>query len=317
VSLLDVDRVVSVSVVICAYTHAWWNTPVTAVLSAQLQDPATTEVILVIGHNESSLARVRLQTPWVKATVNTRRSGLSGTRNSEVAAATGNVVALLDAAAEEGWLAHVVEVYQAGSVLGLGGLVTPLRTTERPRWSPSEFGCSFHEMPETTAAVRNVIGTNMSFRSDPLGASRGFASELGRVEGEASGCEETELCIRMTGQEGGRLSYEPVARVAYQVPPTWTTWGYFVRRCYQEGCSKVDVARVAGPNQALQTEWSHLRGVIPRRVARCLTPTRRVPVGVTMGVAVLVAGGLDHSAVLAHGHLPSLKRRCADVTTRR
>ena len=100
---------------------------------------------------------------------NTRRSGLSGTLNSGVAAATGNVVSLLDAAAEEGWLAHVVEVYQAGNVLGRGGLVTPLRSRERPRCSPPEFGCSFHEMPETTAAVRNVIGTNMSFRSDPRG----------------------------------------------------------------------------------------------------------------------------------------------------
>ena len=137
------------------------------------------------------------------------------------------------------------------------------------------------------------------------------------MEGDASGCEETELCIRMTGQGGGRLSYEPVARVAYQVPPTRTTSGYFVRRCYQEGRSKVVVARVAGTNQALQTERSHLRGVIPRRVARCLTPARRVPVGVTMGVAMLVAGGLDHTAVPAHGHLPSLKRRRADVTTRR
>ena len=92
-------------------------------------------------------------------------------------------------------------------------------------------------------------------------ASGGFDSELGRVGADANGCEETELCIRMVGQGGGRLIYEPSARVTHQVPAARATWRYFARRCYQEGRSKAVVARLVGQDQALATERSYLRGL--------------------------------------------------------
>jgi cellulose synthase/poly-beta-1,6-N-acetylglucosamine synthase-like glycosyltransferase len=150
-------------------------------------------------------------------------------------------------------------------------------------------------MPETRAPVRNFIGTNMSFRRAALVASGGFDSELGRVGADASGCEETELCIRMVGQGGGRLIYEPSARVTDQVPATRATWRYFFRRCYQEGRSKAVVARLVGQDRALPIERSYLRGVIPRRVVQCLTPTRRAGGGLTTAVAVVVAAGLGYA----------------------
>ena len=305
----DTGRAVSVSVVICAYTEARWDDLVAAVRSVQLQDPPTPEVIVVIDHNEALFARVRLEIPGIKVTVNTDRRGLSGARNAGVAVATGDIVAFLDddAGAEDGWLPRLVETYRDGDVLGAGGSVTPDWTGTRPRWFPPEFdwvvGCSYQGMPETRAPVRNFIGTNMSFRRAALVASGGFDSELGRVGADASGCEETELCIRMVGQSGGRLIYEPSARVTHQVPATRATWRYFTRRCYQEGRSKAVVARLVGQDQALATERSYLRGVIPRRVVKCLTPTRRTDGGLTMAVAVVVgvvATGLGYvSATLA------------------
>ena len=90
----------------------------------------------------------------------------------------------------------------------------------------------------------------------------------------------------MVGQGGGRLIYEPSARVTHQVPAARATWRYFARRCYQEGRSKAVVARLVGQDQALATERSYLRGVIPRRVVQCLTS--RTGGGLTMAVAVVV-----------------------------
>ena len=294
VTTLDTERAVAVSVVICAYTEARWDELVAGVRSVQMQEPTTPEVIVVIDHNEALLDRVRREISGIKVTVNTGRKGLSGARNAGVAVATGDVVAFLDddARAEPGWLSHLVETYRNGDVLGAGGSVAPSWDEERPRWFPPEFdwvvGCSYHGMPETRAPVRNFIGTNMSFRRDALVASGGFDAQLGRVGADASGCEETELCIRMAGPDGGRLIYEPSARVTHQVPTTRTTWRYFSRRCYQEGRSKAVVARLVGQDRALASERSYLRGVIPRRMVRCLTPTRRAGGGLTMAVAVVV-----------------------------
>jgi hypothetical protein len=300
----DTDLAVSVSVVICAYDEARWDDLVAAVLSVQQQDPPAPEVIVVIDHNEALLERVRQEITGIKPTVNTGRRGLSGARNAGVAVATGDIVAFLDddARAEDGWLAHLTQTYRDGGVLGVGGSVTPSWTETRPRWFPPEFdwvvGCSYHGMPETRAPVRNFIGTNMSFRRDALVASGGFDSELGRVGADASGCEETELCIRMAGQDGGRLIYEPSARVLHRVPAIRATRRYFGRRCYQEGRSKAVVARLVGQDQALASERSYVGGVIPRRVAQCLNPTRPASGGLTMAVAVVVgvvAAGLGYA----------------------
>ncbi len=294
-------QAVSVSVVICAYTEARWDDLVAAVRSVQLQDP-TPEVIVVIDHNDALFDRVRIEILGIKVIVNTGRRGLSGARNAGVAVATGDIVAFLDddAEAEDQWLPRLVETYRDGDVLGVGGSVTPNWSGTRPRWFPPEFdwvvGCSYHGMPETRAPVRNFIGTNMSFRRAALVASGGFDSELGRVGADANGCEETELCIRMVGQGGGRLIYEPSARVTHQVPAARATWRYFARRCYQEGRSKAVVARLVGQDQALATERSYLRGVIPRRVVQCLTS--RTGGGLAMAVAVVVgvvAEGLGYA----------------------
>jgi cellulose synthase/poly-beta-1,6-N-acetylglucosamine synthase-like glycosyltransferase len=260
----------------------------------QLQDP-TPEVIVVIDHNEALFDRVRIEILGIKVIVNTGRRGLSGARNSGVTVATGDIVAFLDddAEAEDQWLPRLVEPYRDGDVLGVGGSVTPRWAGTRPQWFPPEFdwvvGCSYHGMPEARAPVRNFIGTNMSFRRAALVASGGFDSDLGRVGADANGCEETELCIRMVGQRGGRLIYEPSARVTHQVPATRATWRYFARRCYQEGRSKAVVARLVGQDQALAAERSYLRGVIPRRVVQCLTS--RAAGGLMMAAAVVVGVG--------------------------
>lgn len=148
-------------------------------------------------------------------------------------------------------------------------------------------GCSYVGMPERRSPIRNFIGTNMSFRREALEASGGFSSELGRVGADASGCEETELCIRITGQSERDLIYDPAARVEHRVPETRGTWRYFTRRCYQEGRSKATVARLAGKDQALASERAYLRSVIPRRVVGCLSPKDTEAGGVSMAAAVV------------------------------
>ena len=65
----------------------------------------------------------------------------------------------------------------------------------------------------------------MSFRRADVVAAGGFRLDLGRVGTRPMGCEETELCIRMSARRPGSvLRYEPAATVRHHVPAQRATW---------------------------------------------------------------------------------------------
>src|SRR5262249_21384986 len=155
--------------------------------------------------------------------------------------------------------------YQDETVLGAGGYIEPLWAAPPPSWFPVEFnwvvGCTYRGMPVRNNRVRNVIGANMSVRTDVLRRSGGFASELGRrdggaaVMGVAESCEETEFCIRAARlHPGGVWAYCPEARVRHSVSAQRMTWGYFVRRCRMEGKAKAVLTGLAGTRDGLGSE---------------------------------------------------------------
>src|SRR5919199_1212985 len=84
------------AVVIRAYTEDRWDDLVAAVASVRAQTAAPGETIVVIDHNDELLARVRAEIVGVVAISNSEPQGLSGARNSGVAAARGAVIAFLD-----------------------------------------------------------------------------------------------------------------------------------------------------------------------------------------------------------------------------
>jgi glucosyl-dolichyl phosphate glucuronosyltransferase len=279
----------SLSAVICAYTLDRWDDIQRAVQSLQLQDPPPAEVILVSDHNDELLDRARATFPQVVCLPNTGTAGLSGARNTGVAAASGDVIAFLDddAAAEPGWSAALLAPYADETVIGVGGFVVPDWRAPRPAWFPSEFlwvvGCSYTGQPTARARVRNPIGANMSFRRAVFTAAGGFDPMVGRIGKDAGGCEETEFAIRAarTGT-GGHVLLEPTARCRHTVTPDRVTRRYFRRRCLAEGRSKALVSQLAGADSALETE----RGYV----------LRTIPVGVLSGLGRLLRGDVTGAA---------------------
>jgi len=258
-----------ISVVICAYTEDRWHDLIVAVRSIQHQQVAPREIIVVIDHNPELFVRARTHIP---ATVieNTQPQGLSGARNSGVAAAQGAVIAFLDedAIAAPDWLAQLLNGYEDPHVLGVGGTIEPLWQTARPRWFPAEFdwvvGCSYRGLPQTATAVRNLIGCNMSFRREVFKVVGGFRSEIGRVGTLPVGCEETELCIRIKQHwPQHTLRYEPQARVRHRVPASRANWRYFSSRCYAEGRSKALVSQFVGAKDGLSAERTYTLHTLP------------------------------------------------------
>jgi GT2 family glycosyltransferase len=324
----------SVAVVICAYTEDRWNLMMSAITSVLQQTRRAAEVILVIDHNSSLLSKASFEVPRATVIANGNEKGLSGARNAGVAAATADIVAFLDddAFAAPNWLAALVEPYSDPGIVGVGGHVTPVWFSGRPGWFPSEFdwvvGCTHRGMPVARSPVRNFVGANMSIRRGVLIEAGGFDVNLGRVAGRPSGCEETELCIRVHKRHpDGVLLYEPAARVRHHVPDTRSTWQYFRSRCFAEGMSKAIVCRLAGPTQALSAEKQYLRSVVPRGLIRALGSALRgdrsaalTVVALCAGVVVTAVGYLIGSVRLRRSSLTRHESptfgRPADTTTR-
>ncbi len=303
---------VSVTVVICAYSTQRWELLCSSVESALSQHRPVDQILLVIDHNDVLHQHaVRHFGSGTRVTVleNTFARGLSGARNTGVQASTGTVVAFLDddAAAEPGWSHALVSHYRDPDVAVVGGHAEPRWPGARPGWFPEEFdwvvGCSYRGQPRTIAPVRNPLGCNMSVRRDVLDDVAGFDGAVGRVGTTPTGCEETELCIRIRQHDpAAQIVYDPGMRVHHYVAPERITPRYFYSRCYHEGRSKAVMSRLVGAADGLRSERVYTRTVLPMAVLRSLMSPRnggiRRAAAVIAGLAV-TATGYAYGRVLA------------------
>jgi glycosyltransferase involved in cell wall biosynthesis len=301
----------SFSVVICAYSDDRWLDLERAVASVHAQTRPALETVVVVDHNPVLLARARSELVGVRSVPNGGDHGLSAARNSGVDAACGDVVAFLDddASAADEWLERLAACYTDDDVLGVGGSIEPHWPRARPAWFPPEFdwvvGCTYRGMPSSLTPVRNMIGANMSFRREGLAALAGFRSGIGRIGTRPVGCEETELCIRALQRwPHRRFLYEPQARVAHRVDVTRTGWRYFIRRCYAEGRSKAQVARLRGAHDALATERAYTLRVLPLGAVDALhEAVRRRRPAQALAAAAIVGGLTATTAGYAAEHV--------------
>jgi glycosyltransferase involved in cell wall biosynthesis len=303
------------SVVICAYTEDRWEDILTAVASVGRQTLPALETLLVVDHNPALLGRLRDRYEGereVRVLANAGPRGLSSGRNTGIAASLGHFVAFLDddAVAEPDWLRYFAEGYDDEHVMAVGGRTLPAWASgRRPAWFPEEFdwvvGCTYRGLPPGKVRVRNVLGGNASFRRAAFDACGGFATGIGR-DGDRRplGCEETELCIRLTrALPDAVLLIDDRAIIHHRVPAARERFRYFGSRSYAEGLSKALVARSVGAGKGLESERRYTTRVLPAGVARGLRDAalgrhdgaRRagaIVAGVAAAAAGYVAGGM-------------------------
>src|SRR2546429_7233610 len=121
-----------VSVIICTYTEMRWDNLVAAVASVRRQTLPPRCIILVIDHNPALLERAQAYFTGIMVVENKEARGLSGARNSGIAAASSEFIAFLDddAIASPDWLMLLCCEFNDAQVMGVGGEVIP-------RWSGS------------------------------------------------------------------------------------------------------------------------------------------------------------------------------------
>jgi len=288
----------SVSVVICAHADDRWDDTLAAAASVRAQSHPAKELVVVVDHNRPLYERLTAALPGALVLENQQQQGLSGGRNTGIAAATSDVVAFLDddAVADVNWIECLVAAYTDDHVAGVGGRTLPGWDTQRPAWFPEEFdwviGCTYIGMPTRRAPVRNVLGGNASFRRQVFEQVGGFSSGIGRDRGKRPlGCEETEFCIRI-GQQipGAVLLFDEQAVITHRVRADRCRFGYYRTRCYAEGLSKALVAGAVGADDGLSSERHYATRTLPAGVARGLSEAVRGDRGGLARAGAIVAG---------------------------
>ena len=310
----------SVSVVICAYTEARWDRTIAAIASVRAQRAIRPEVVVVVDHNETLRHRLTTELADVRVVPNGEAPGLSGGRNSGMAASTGKIVAFLDddAEATHGWLARLVAPFDDPTVAVSGGRIDPAWDERRPAWFPEELdwivGCTYRGMPTRRAEVRNVIGAGMAFRRSAYEAAGGFHHGMGRGLGLPLGGEETELCIRIRRLDpSARVVYVPEAVIRHHVPRDRARPPYLLARSWAEGLTKARLAQLAGPGDGLATERRYLTRVLPAAILRELGVAirGRRPEAFGRALAIVAATGAAAAAFAVEsvaGRVPSRAR---------
>jgi polysaccharide pyruvyl transferase WcaK-like protein/GT2 family glycosyltransferase len=305
----------TISVITAAFAMERWDGLCQAVASIMAQTVTVLETIAVIDHNPDLLDRARRELPGVVVVPNLRNRGASGARNSGVAASRGDVVAFLDddAVASPSWLEVILPHFADPAVVGVGCRVVPVWAGPRPRWFPPEFdwavGGSFRGMPESAAPVRNVWTCGMAVARPVFEAIGGFRDDFGKVGGR-SRPEDTDLSLRAAAaRPGGTWVYDPAAAVSHHVPLERATFGFFLRRCLNEGSGKAALAALNGDGQSTSAERLYTRRVLPAGVARGLRDAVRGDVSGGLRSVAIAAGLSSAMAGFAAGRVAGMLHR--------
>ena len=320
-----------VSVIIPTYTERRREFLARTIASVRAQTRAPLEIIVVVDRNERLLGQLRDLLPGVLCVANRHWPGAGGARHTGALESHGSVLAFLDddVVADSDWIERLEQVLSDPGAIGAGGTVAPGWFTGRPRWFPPEFdwvvGCTYVGLPTHVARVRNVQGGNMAVRRSAFFAAGGFSHELGNVQAapeiagrrrpafvtRASGCEDTEFCIRATQCDPDRYwVFDPSMRVRHHIPTSRSTLRYFLSRCTDEGLAKarVVVANV-GPKHGLSDERRYVSRTLPLGVMRGLEDVvvARDPWGPARAAAIVAGVGVT-TAGYVWGRLGASRR---------
>jgi GT2 family glycosyltransferase len=179
-------------------------------------------------------------------------AGVSLARNLGLREAKGSVVAFTedDAVPEPGWIASLVDAFETTSADLVGGKILGLWEGTRPPWFPSsraylvgvfDPGGDLSPFPDGSLPMTG----NLAVRREVIERVGGFDEAAGPKPGRPISGEDSLFAWHALGA-GFRIFYQPEAVVHHRVPRARMKRSFYLRRCYREGVSLMDVEHKRG-----------------------------------------------------------------------
>jgi glycosyltransferase involved in cell wall biosynthesis len=265
------DKFLTVSVVVCTYSHERYFDTIETIDSLIRQSYQNIEIILVIDQN-LSLFNDFDKSNYLKSLNNFKLGisnlpGLSNARNKGVELSSGDIIAFIDddAIADIYWIYNLVICYKNPEIFGVGGPVKPLWVSGEVTWIPEEFywtmGCSYKSQKNTIHCVRSNFGSNMSFRSIIFEKIGYFDDKFGLVNNNMRTGEDTDLSIRVLNEfKNSKIIYNPKAIVNHKIYRFRKSFAFLMRRCYGYGVAIANIgsSKKLIDNQLESTETKFL-----------------------------------------------------------
>jgi glucosyl-dolichyl phosphate glucuronosyltransferase len=243
------------------------------------QDAPTWELVIVdnddAGLADEVVARHPVDAPT--RVLHEPRSGATHARNHGIAAARGDIIAMVDddVVPAPDWLARLTAPIRDGRADATGGRVVLDPTVERPGWFDEDIVGQYLTNFDLGHDERElgpdgfVVTASAAFRTDLLRQVGGFDTRLGPRGTTQLVSDDVQLCRAVMGA-GGRLRWVPDAVVVHELPESRLQRSWLLKRAYLQGRSDwqvdEDTLRSRRANGArVATSW--LSGQVRRRMA--------------------------------------------------
>ena len=221
-------------------------------LAAQDIEPSALEVVVVDDGSPSDIAAVVAGVSDHGAIEmrceRQELTGLNGARNRGASVARGDVLAFLDddTLVSPGWAATLLRAFEREPCAAVGGKVELQLAGPEPEWLTTrryylaeyDLGSEPFWLDGDLVDGRDAlpVGANCAVRRSDFDVVGGFRSGLDRIKDSLVSNGDTEFFRRLRAV-GGRLRYEPDARVVHCVPADRLTVEYFAKRHHAQGIS--------------------------------------------------------------------------------
>jgi GT2 family glycosyltransferase len=241
-------------------------------LATQSVGPQDYEAVVAVDRSTDGTAEMldRLETPYALRRVEAERGGRAAGCNAAIAAATGEVVIILDDDMRP--VPSFVEAHRrhhpAGSrlcVLGAVPVELDADSSHAARYVKERFDTHMSRLPDPAhrALPRSFYTGNASLRAETFRAVSGFDESF-----DIYGNEDVELALRLRAA-GVELEYDPEAAAAQEYGKDFEK-GHTTVRLARRHPEVFGSLRLASPDDASRP-WLAVRSIL-------LAATRRVPV---------------------------------------